>query len=236
MMKRLVVYGDIHGCYDEFVLLRKKVNLKNDDTEICVGDIITKGKNSIKTLKYIRKNNIQSVLGNHEDKIIRYLKHQKSSKKNPITLDLDEKNIVNNLSLDDVNYLKNMPLFVKFDNITILHGGLSNKDNLDKLSKNAKSKILRTRYLDNNLNFISYGKENDRSVFWADVYNGKQGFVVYGHQKFNEVKFNKHALGIDTGCVDAGKLSVAIFIREADKLVFQKKYQQTSLNVNKIII
>lgn len=221
-MKRLIIYGDIHGCYDEFILLRKKANIGNDDTEVCVGDIITKGRHFIKTLKYIRENNIQSVLGNHEDKIIRYLKRQKLFKKNPITLDLDEKNIVNNLSLD-INYLKSMPFFMKFNNITILHGGLSGKDNLGQLSKNAKSRILRTRYLDSNLNFTPYGEENDKSIFWADVYDGKQGFIVYGHQKFNKVRINGHALGVDTGCVDGGKLSAAIFTNEKSRLIFKGK-------------
>lgn len=228
-MKRLIVYGDIHGCYDEFVSLRKKVNLKNDDTEVCVGDVITKGKNSIKTLRYVRNNNIQSVLGNHEDKIIRYLKHQELLNKNPITLDLDEKSIVKSLNLEDINYLKSMPFFMKFNNITILHGGLSNKDNLSQLSKNAKSRILRTRYLDSNLNFISYGKENGQSIFWADVYDGKQGFVVYGHQKFSEVRLNKHALGIDTGCVYGGKLTVAVFIKKSKVFIHKKNIYYDSI-------
>ena len=57
-----------------------------------------KGKDSIKTLDFIIENNIKSVLGNHEDKIIRYLKHQKTNKKNPIILDNDEQNIINNLT------------------------------------------------------------------------------------------------------------------------------------------
>ena len=30
-MNKLIVYGDIHGCYDEFINIRKKINpLKND--------------------------------------------------------------------------------------------------------------------------------------------------------------------------------------------------------------
>lgn len=80
-MNKLIIYGDIHGCYDEFISLRKKINPQKDDIEVCVGDIITRGKDSIKTLRYIQKHNIKSVLGNHEDKIIRYLEHQKIIKK-----------------------------------------------------------------------------------------------------------------------------------------------------------
>jgi hypothetical protein len=46
----------------------KKTNPKKNDMEV----FITRGKDSIKTLRYLRTNNIKSVLSNYEDKIIRY--------------------------------------------------------------------------------------------------------------------------------------------------------------------
>ena len=72
---------------------------------MCVGDIITKGKDSIKTLDFIIEKNIKSVLGNHEDKLIRYLNHQESNKKNPIELDDNEQSIINSLSTKHVAFL-----------------------------------------------------------------------------------------------------------------------------------
>ncbi|MDC9715123.1 MAG: metallophosphoesterase [Gammaproteobacteria bacterium] len=210
-MSRLIIYGDIHGCYDELVQLRQKINPKKDDIEVCVGDVITRGSDSIKTLRYLQSNSIKSTLGNHEDKIIRYLAHQKNLKKNPINLDEDEQNIINRLNAEDIKYLQNMRLFMRFSKITILHGGLQNHQKLDDVSKKSHAKILRLRYLDEDRNFVSYGQEDDKSIFWADIYDGNQGFIVYGHQNFNKVKVNKHALGVDTGCVYGGKLSAAIF-------------------------
>jgi bis(5'-nucleosyl)-tetraphosphatase (symmetrical) len=210
-MSRLIIYGDIHGCYDEFIQLRKKINLSKEDIEICVGDVITRGKASIKTLRYLQANNIKSVLGNHEDKLIRYLEHQKSLKINPIKLDNDEKNIVNSLNKQDIEFLQKMPLFMKFGEIVILHGGLQNHFHLDEISKKTQAKILRMRFLDESGNFISLDQESKKLIFWADIYDGNQGFVVYGHQKFDEEKINKHALGIDTGCVYGRKLTASIF-------------------------
>lgn len=210
-MNKLIIYGDIHGCYDEFLSLRNQINPQKDDIEVCVGDIITKGKDSIKTLDFIIENNIKSVLGNHEDKIIRYLNHQNSNKKNPIQLDDDEQNIVNNLSPKHINFLQDLPLFLKFSNITIVHGGIQNHMNLDDLSKNDTQKVLRMRYLDQNKNYLTLGEEDENSIFWADVYDGNQGFVIYGHQWFKEVKTSKFAIGIDTGCIYGNKLT-AIFI------------------------
>jgi len=210
-MGRLIIYGDIHGCYNGLIALRNKINIQKSDIEICVGDIITKGQNSIKTLQYIQQHNIKSVLGNHEDKIIRYLDHEKLSKNNPITLDRDEQNIVDKLTVKDIAYLKSLPIYMKFENLVIVHAGLQNEMDLNDLSKREKQKILRLRYLDREGHFVEYGKETDKSVFWSDVYNGNQGFVVYGHQHFKEPRISAHALGLDTGYVYGNKLSASIF-------------------------
>ena len=210
-MNKLIIYGDIHGCYVEFISLRNQINPQKDDIEVCVGDIITKGKNSVRTLNFIIKNNIKSIRGNHEDKIIRYLNHKKSNKKNPIVLDNDEQNIIDNLTEKHIQFLENLPLFLRFENITIVHGGLQNHMNLDNLSKKDKQKILRLRYLDENYEFLAYGKEDEKSIFWADLYDGNQGFIVYGHQWFQEIKKSKFGLGIDTGCVYGNQLSAIVF-------------------------
>lgn len=226
-MNKLVIYGDIHGCYDEFRSLRNQINSQDNDIEVCVGDIITKGTHSIETLRYIQENGIRSVLGNHEDKIIRYLKHQESPKKNPIILDSDEQQIVDNLTPKDIEFLYSLPLFLRFDDITVLHGGLQNSMILENLSKRDQQKLLRLRYLDHEGHFVAHGEETEDSTSWADMYDGNQGFVVYGHQWFDEPKISKHAIGIDTGCVYGNKLSAVVFDRakELDYKIASVSYQ-----------
>ena len=210
-MSRLIIYGDIHGCYDEFIELRNSLNIQSIDAEVCVGDILTKGKDSIKTLRYIQKNNILSVLGNHEDKLLRFIDHNQSSEKNPITLDEDEKAIIDDLNTDDIKFLKNLPIFIKFESITILHGGLLNNQSLNDIKKKDKGKLLRLRYIDQKGKFIHYGDEDEYSLFWADLYDGNEGFVVYGHQTFKEPNISPYAIGIDTGCVYGDKLTAIAF-------------------------
>ena len=210
-MSKLIVYGDIHGCYDEFIALRQTINPQHSDLEVCVGDVISKGKHSLKTLDFIIRHTIKSVLGNHEEKLLRYLEHQKSPKKNPIKLTVDEENILASLTKEHIKFLENMPLFLKYGDIVVLHGGLQNKMDLNHLDKRDKEKILRLRYLDPEGHFVSHGCEDENSLFWADIYDGLQGFVVYGHQWFEEVKKSPFALGIDTGCVYGNKLSAAVF-------------------------
>lgn len=219
-MKRVIIYGDVHGCLHELQKLREKINPQKYDVEVCVGDIITKGSHSIETLRYIQENGILSVLGNHEDKIIRYINHRESLKKNPIILDSDEQQIVDNLTPKDIEFLQSLPLFLRFGNITIIHGGLQNFMVLDNLSKREQQKLLRLRYLDQEGHFVAHGKETEDSTFWADVYDGNQGFVVYGHQWFDEPKISRHAIGIDTGCVYGNKLSAIVF-NETNELDYE---------------
>jgi bis(5'-nucleosyl)-tetraphosphatase (symmetrical) len=191
-MVRLIVYGDIHGCYNELKDLRAKISPKKNDIEVCVGDIIMKGKDSIRVLDYLIKHKIKSVLGNHEQNLLNCLE----SKKN---LNKYEQNIIDKLTQEHIAYLKKLPLYLKYDGIIILHGGLQNHVDLGELSKSERQDILNLKYLDS-------GK-----TFWADVYDGNQGFVVYGHQRFDKAKKNRHALGVDTSCVYGNRLSAVIF-------------------------
>jgi len=222
-MNKLIIYGDIHGCYQEFTSLRNKIKPEKDDIEVCVGDIITKGQDSIKVLDFIINNNIKSVLGNHEDKLVRYLQHQNSNKKNPIKLDDDERNIVNNLTLQHIEFLKNLPLYFKHNDITIVHGGIQNNMNLDTLTKREREKILRMRYLDKDEKYLTLNQEDKNSIFWADLYDGNQGFIIYGHQWNQDIKINKNSLGIDTGCVYGNKLTAAVFKTKNDYEIIEER-------------
>lgn len=214
-MSKLIIYGDIHGCLDELITLRKKIKVKSEDIEVCVGDIITKGSNSNKTLKFLRKKGIFSVLGNNEDALLKYINEK--DKRALIKLDEDKKNIVKNLSLKDIEFLNALPYFIQIDRYTIVHGGLQNYMKLDNLNKRDKDKILRMRYLSPDGNtLIKYGNETKKSVFWADMYDGSNGFVIYGHQRFKEPRLSPFAIGLDTGCVYGDKLT-ALVIEEGEK-------------------
>jgi len=218
---RLIVYGDIHGCLNELITLRSKIGIKPNDIEVCVGDIITKGYNSIGVLDYLIQNDIKSVLGNHEDKLLRYLEHSKKKKKNPIKLDDDEKKIIKNLTDKHLNYLKSLPVYMKFSDITILHGGVQNHTVLSRLTKKSIQKVLRLRYVDENGDFVTKGDENHKCSFWADVYDGNQGFIIHGHRWMKTVHIHPNAIGIDTGCVYGNKLTAIVIKTKEDYRIVQ---------------
>ncbi len=62
------IIGDIHGCYDQLLLLLIHINFdSNVDRLISVGDLIDRGPDNIKCLELLNKKWFHAVKGNHED-------------------------------------------------------------------------------------------------------------------------------------------------------------------------
>ena len=62
------VVGDIHGYFETFLALLDKLNLKEGDHVVCLGDIIDRGPNSAGVLKLVSESShIHSIRGNHEE-------------------------------------------------------------------------------------------------------------------------------------------------------------------------
>ena len=203
-MARVIIYGDIHGCLDEWRQLRREVGVRRTDAEISVGDILSKGVKPIEALRYARKNGVKTVMGNHEE---RYVEAAQA-----LRIGAEELNVPKHfyaLETSDIAYLYAMPRFLRVANVTVVHAGLTNAIDLHKLAPEQYGILNRLRY-------ITHGAKE--ALFWARVYDGNQGFAVYGHTP-NEIRRDKHALGIDTGCVYGGKLTAAIFEFSGGKLL-----------------
>ncbi len=213
MNRRVIVYGDIHGCLDELKKLRKKIKPREKDIEIAVGDLVNKGPKSIETLRYIQKKGILSVVGNNEAKIMRFYKElQKKGNEFFKTLRNFEQHTLKKMSIQDYYFLKSLPYFYKIDNLTILHGGIRNRVKLrEDMSKKEKESLTLMRYLNKDGKPIPYKNFKDRFAFWSEVYNGREGFIVFGHHPFKKPKIEEHAIGIDTGAVYGGELSAIVF-------------------------
>ena len=67
MKKYTYVISDIHGELDAFKEMLKKIKFKDSDMMYIIGDVIDRGPDSVKTLKYIMENeNMVLIAGNHE--------------------------------------------------------------------------------------------------------------------------------------------------------------------------
>src|SRR6516225_3848013 len=68
-MNRTIIVGDIHGCYDELMLLLAKLHLHPNDLLIALGDIVDRGNKSLEVYQYLRERpNTVVLMGNHERK------------------------------------------------------------------------------------------------------------------------------------------------------------------------
>ena len=221
-MNKIIIYGDLHGCLEEFKELRAKVNPSSNDQEIIIGDILDRGLYSNEVLEYVRENNILSILGNHENKYVRYKKHEdnflQTSKKNPMNLSDDKLEIFNKLSIEDFKYLESLPYFIKIDNLTLVHAGLTNKIDLNTAKKKELEKVLWIRTLDENQKTLGLNDDNPSAKFWSEYYDGNQGIVIYGHEPFEEIKIDKYSIGIDTGCVYGNKLTALVVTNTEDPI------------------
>ena len=96
------------------------------------------------------------------------------------------------------------------ESLSYIERNLTNDIDLENMSKKESKMIVRLRYLNEN-NIVSHvNHKNEYNERWAKFYDGNQGIVVYGHQIFEDVKYDKFSIGLDTGCVYGNKLSAMI--------------------------
>lgn len=226
-IENIIVYGDIHGCLDEFKALRKKLNITKKDKEIVVGDFLNKGPKSLQTLKYLIENSINSVMGNNEEKILTlHSKYQKDGKKALSKMKSWESEIVENITSNDIKFLETLPYFIKIENITVVHGGIPLDLNLEgELTKADEKQITLLRYYNKKLCPITWSDFEGRYKFWSELYDGRDGFVVFGHHPFDEPKIDKYSVGIDTGCVYGRALHAVRFTKKKNGKFDTKKYK-----------
>ena len=216
-----VIYGDIHGCLEELEEIRQLI--PKNSFEISVGDILDKGPYPVETLRYVKKNKIFAVMGNHEYKHIR-----KYWGRN-VKLDEDQQKVYPKLKKEDFEFIESMPFFLKLNHLTILHAGITNWIRLNNPKLNIMTLLMFLRDVDENDKFLPLNHNNPNAKYWANVYNGHEGFVVYGHNPFREIKKNKFSTGIDTGCVYGNKLT-ALIIKDTLK---PQNYEIIQVNAKK---
>jgi predicted phosphodiesterase len=67
---RTLIIGDVHGCLDELKSIVEQFSPGPKDRILAVGDLINRGPKNLGTIKFAIKHQIQSVLGNHEKKLL----------------------------------------------------------------------------------------------------------------------------------------------------------------------
>lgn len=223
---RTILIGDIHGCVDEFKELVHLVDYnKETDRLILLGDLIDRGPDSAGVVRLARDLNAECVIGNHEEKMLRWYRHEAKKiidprYKNPMRKVPAERLAQwEQISDDDKKWIASLPVFIRFNpGWVALHAGcLPNVAIEDQHSND----LIRVRFIDNDTGKhkpIGGPDDPPNTTFWADLWTGPE-HIVYGHYTREDpyLRCNKSqdgidawTIGIDTGCYHGNKLTAYI--------------------------
>lgn len=229
------IIGDVHGLYDELVALIQALGVKSGDKVIFAGDLLDKGPDSDKVVSYVRTiENSTGIRGNHEDTHIRYWSNMDSrpgvarsmAERRPILSTTEAL-----LSEADKDFIRQTVPFVRIPEhgILVVHGGISptwevfpetveeTKTYAGK-ARHSFEKIYRIRRVHReSFAMLKLGEATADDPFWAEIYDGRFGHVVFGHEVFDEVREFPHATGIDTGAVVGGKLTAMTISSDGER-------------------
>lgn len=230
---RHIIIGDVHGMANELAALIDLVNPGPRDQIVFVGDLVDKGPDSADVVKFVRsvaqRHDVVLVEGNHEDKHRRFRRNVEVRPE--VAAGMVERqpelaDITDALEADDVAFMDAAVPFHRIHEhgVLVVHGGIpgdmvdfpATVEEAQTLGGKRKKKfanILRTRYVGvHSGKMLQLGANGPDDPFWADVYDGRFGHVVFGHEpmKGDVPGEFAHATGIDTGAVFGGTLTAMV--------------------------
>ncbi len=203
---RLIVIGDIHGCWDELAELLRRLDPADKDVVVSVGDIVAKGPDAVRCLDLWRERGYLAVQGNNEVKLL--------DQATPILRFLARDPVLRRGDL--LRFITSWPRAIDFPDsgITVVHGGFLPHTSIgaDEVERD-KDVIHHLRWIrrkNGDWHPVPKEKKKKGDVLWTEKWDGDR-FVVYGHTPLHEPKIDEFALGLDTGCVYGGKLTAAVW-------------------------
>ena len=110
--------GDVHGCLEE---TKRLLDVLKYDTQtdrlIFLGDLVDRGPSSAACIQYVRRIGAECVMGNHDQKLARYHKHEvkklaNPKYKNPINYSDDQLQQYKLLRPEDLEWLLSIPNYI----------------------------------------------------------------------------------------------------------------------------
>ena len=243
MDKVVVCISDIHGCIDEFKEILNKIQYKPSQMRVVLlGDLVDRGPDAKAVIAKARELKLESVKGNHEDRVVRFLKHEEKKRlfgtKNPmkVTSSHDSKEALR-LDPEDVEYIDNLPYKINLGNNSYaIHAGIEPGKPFDQ---QVPAQLMRVRYVNSKGFGVPLNPDKSipkNTVLWEEKHEGEQN-IIYGHfvhsleaPRVYENKKGALCIGTDTGCVFGGNLT-AIFLHFYDNKL---KPEFVQVKANKI--
>lgn len=141
------VMSDVHGEYELFIKLMKKIGFSADDELYICGDVIEKGRGSVRLARLLfSMPNVHVIMGNHEHAFIGYYNFMMQEHDGDYDTVLQKLKDYINLSGDGdlldwdvVDRIESLPYYIEADDFICVHAGLTLTDSgeippLDKVS------------------------------------------------------------------------------------------------------
>lgn len=211
------IIGDIHGCFDELVMLLEKLGYIRNESGIYyhpfgrqaafLGDLCDRGTKNTKVLRLVmdmvRSGNAVAVPGNHDVKLLKYLKGKNVQQTHGLDITVSQLEAAGeDLKKETAEFIDSLVSHYVLDDgkLVISHAGIK-QEYIGRGSKRVRD-------------FCLYGEttgENDEyglpvRIDWAADYRGR-ATVVYGHIPQTDVQALNGTYCIDTGCVFGGSLT-----------------------------
>jgi len=208
MGKRYII-GDVHGCIKT---LKALINRLPKDAKITfVGDLVDRGEDSKAVIEFVRNNNYDCVMGNHE---VLFIENYKLLKQSTRLLNLNNwynlnggyetlksyhkifSNFMESSQLkQDIEWLEKLPSYLEYPNIkndegrylVVSHSSVGNK----------------WQYKDYDFNSQEF-KKFEKQVIWSrdkKIYDNKNIFNIFGHTPVENIEISNYYANIDKGCV-----------------------------------
>ena len=219
------VVGDIHGCYDEWIKLKNRIESQDSEARfVLIGDIVDRGPKVLEMLHWAMENitdggKYQMILGNHEDMLIEWGKHylRDSNRTSEYGFDVLVKNAgySNEKIKEIIVFFEQLPVAMDLNIETgkargkqhyiIVHAAID-RWMLNKDESVCKRKLRFSKQWD----IVRYMnvKRNRKCVLW-DRYEGdysllRRSVVIHGHTPTlpkGKANFHYCNINIDCGCV-----------------------------------
>ena len=219
------IIGDIHGCWLELSELLDKLGYQwvpskgihippEGRQAIFVGDLTDRGPHSIICLAYVKamveNRYAQCVLGNHCQKLWRYIKGNKVK----LTHGLDKTIAQAKAMGSDLGrfekFLEQLPYYLSLDDgkLIVVHGAwhddFAKKDKVDGALRAymiyCPTRGMLPNGLPDRIDWVAQRQVTEESPW-----------IVYGHQPYKDARIENKTAGIDLGCAFGGKLACMRF-------------------------
>ena len=170
------VIGDVHGCFDQFIRLLKKIDYDSKkDQIILTGDLVNRGPNSLDVLNYcMADKNITTVLGNHDLYLLYLISINKGKGKLKEILDAENVKQI-------FEWLITRPLLIQISNqstnnkFIITHAGIPEVWSLEKAQALADEV---TQALTDNSSKILKAMWGDDPKSWNESLTGNERYRI----------------------------------------------------------